>query len=1235
MCILLARSVSRKSRRVALLSAASAVAMVVGAAAPQQARATDWYWTGASQDGVLNFFDPSFWADSQGRSLTVMPTDGFAFHFSADASFTGKSVWIETGTVTFVNHHANDTVNFGEQVDFTIGAGASVLFKGPGNFSSASNFRNWQGQVIVDESLFNFTTDVGAGSLVTIKVQNGGSLDLGGHKASNFSYELNNGTLKDGRLGARMPTTVKSKGGTIDGVVSVQDATDLTAVIAESGTTNLTGTSTFGAVTVKDTSTLTLYTDVGQTLKLKTLTVDAGGTLIIGANGKGATVQSDNDGSTVLNVSLGGTVKFDAAQGVNLTDNNLKFGDKANDKGSLVKTGAGGLVLSTQHSYTGDTTIESGTLVLGSDDVLARSSKVTVGNGATFDLGTKSQTTDQLILDSGTLKNGAFKGAISSKSGTIADLTANSLAELTAETGTTTLNGANVFKSILVKDGATLLSNDPTKTTTVNDNVTFEANSTYKVAITKDNFLTSLDIKSGSLKIDGGAKLIVEPRGDGFAIGQTYIIAKTSGGINRAFANDNVTLLTLVNMKATTTLVNGNKDLQVNLVSNVAQAQVPQTVDLYWVGGNTGDAFALSNWKKDSYQGASLNSMGAPVASINFNKDATVTGDLPNAATLTVNIDTGKTVTLTGVLMNQDATTKSSLTVTSGTLIIANQNAANGADKTRILSGAITIRHNATLQLGNTDPNFNITLGVINSSQFLNDGTLTIVKPRDVDGNSYNFSVWDQGEILRSANATGTDGKFVIRGGVALKLTDAFKINQDMVVITARNDANNQKKFSILELGDLTTAPVVRAFAVGGILRFNNANDQSITTIISDWTTFSGDVVKLGAGQLNLTGAHTYTGTTRVEGGTLKLMTADAITNSSDVSVLQNGTLDMNNLTQSFKALQVSGGTLRNGVVTITGGNSNAIISNGGTFTNVKGGANLQVNGGPDAQHIYKTTLNGTNTFGALTIAANAELLIVQRGVRENLFKSVTINEGGVLRMGDGNTENSNIGNADSASQTVAGQITPLTIKNGGTVYVKYGPREDYGADDLGAVIEDLDATHKGRLVKEGIGYFLLKRQHSYTGDTVITGGSLVLATNNALHRSSKLIITNGTFRLDGKTQTSDLVELGAGGVISNGNAQGSTLIGRIDATGGRVTGIIGGATLNVNANTVDVTGANTFGAITIKNAAILRVTGNTTDTSVTIEAGGKLQLGDGTTNGSVKRSAKTVPRHSRAACLI
>ena len=69
MSILLARSVSRKSRRVALLSAASAVAMVVGAAAPQPARAETYYW--ANNAGAPNFQEglPFFLSNYNGAGM--------------------------------------------------------------------------------------------------------------------------------------------------------------------------------------------------------------------------------------------------------------------------------------------------------------------------------------------------------------------------------------------------------------------------------------------------------------------------------------------------------------------------------------------------------------------------------------------------------------------------------------------------------------------------------------------------------------------------------------------------------------------------------------------------------------------------------------------------------------------------------------------------------------------------------------------------------------------------------------------------------------------------------------------------------------------------------------------------------------------------------------------------------------------------------------------------------------
>ncbi len=455
MSALLARPVSIKNRRVALLSAASAVAMVVGAAAPQQARAGEYYWAGVTIPNVYNLFSDQRWLkrDGSASSIAGASSSGDVFHFEMGFTIIDQDGGIN-GLITFVSDTTDLTVNW-QNGSLSGDANAKIKFTGAGKFLLNTDFAGFAGSIDIDATTVSLGRNRGLPTDGLITVTNNATLDLGARSHELKSLTLDSGTLRNGTLSAG--SAVTSRGGTIDGIV----ATGI-ALTTNSGTTNLTGASTFGDVTVKNTATLTLYTDTGQKLKLKTLTVDAGGTLIIGANGKGLSLEQADDPANSLNVSLGGSVVFNADDGINLTDAHLVFANKsANENGALIKKGSGTLTLSNKHRYTGDTTIEGGTLALSiSDDILAANSEVIIKTGGIFDLGGVTQTTNNLSLEGGTLKNGTLKGAITSNGGTIDSVVATGFA-LTTNSGNTNLTGNSTFGDVTVKTGATLtLYND-------------------------------------------------------------------------------------------------------------------------------------------------------------------------------------------------------------------------------------------------------------------------------------------------------------------------------------------------------------------------------------------------------------------------------------------------------------------------------------------------------------------------------------------------------------------------------------------------------------------------------------------------------------------------------------------------------------------------------------------------------------------------------------------------------
>ena len=114
---------------------------------------------------------------------------------------------------------------------------------------------------------------------------------------------------------------------------------------------------------------------------------------------------------------------------------------------SLTKAGNGVMVLSNANTYTGNTTINGGTLALAGSGSIANSPNIIIAGGATFDV---SSLSSPFVLGSGqTLSNSTstavFKGNGSAVTGTLALNYTNGLPALTVSNGTLTLSASTVF----------------------------------------------------------------------------------------------------------------------------------------------------------------------------------------------------------------------------------------------------------------------------------------------------------------------------------------------------------------------------------------------------------------------------------------------------------------------------------------------------------------------------------------------------------------------------------------------------------------------------------------------------------------------------------------------------------------------------------------------------------------------------------------------------------------------
>jgi len=133
-------------------------------------------------------------------------------------------------------------------------------------------------------------------------------------------------------------------------------------------------------------------------------------------------------------------------------------GGQANS--TLIKSGAGTLVLSTTNTYTGTTSVQAGVLRLGANNVFADTSKMLV-DGGVLDINSRTDTVSSVTLKSGLIAG--TTGTLTStstfavESGTISSRLGGSVGLTKSTSGTATLSGGNVYTGATTVSAGTLL----------------------------------------------------------------------------------------------------------------------------------------------------------------------------------------------------------------------------------------------------------------------------------------------------------------------------------------------------------------------------------------------------------------------------------------------------------------------------------------------------------------------------------------------------------------------------------------------------------------------------------------------------------------------------------------------------------------------------------------------------------------------------------------------------------
>ncbi|MBN1577895.1 MAG: DUF2341 domain-containing protein, partial [Chitinispirillaceae bacterium] len=305
-----------------------------------------------------------------------------------------------------------------------------------------------------------------------------------------------------------------------------------------------------------------------------------------------------------------------------------------------------------------------------------------------------------------------------------------------------------------------------------------------------------------------------------------------------------------------------------------------------------------------------------------------------------------------------------------------------------------------------------------------------------------------------------------------------------------------------------------------------SGKSATITTPI----TGSGGITKTGAGTLIFNGGNTYTGTTTISAGTLRLTSNGGIENTSPIVLadIAGAIFDINNTTEIVAS--IAGGGTNGGNINL-GGSSGHIWCGVDNSSTTYGGV-ISNSGQVTKQGSGTLTLTGANTYtGSTNISA------------------------GTLSIGSGGTTGSVVGNIANSSA--------LTFNRSNTL-------------SYGGVI-----SGSGSMTKTGAGALTLSGTNTYTGTTTVLAGSLLVT--GSLASGSAVTVASGA-TLGGTGTVSGTVA--ANGAISAGTTGYGTLtIGNslTFSSSGSLVAALGGTTAGTNYDQVVMS----TGTLTLANATL------------------------------------------------
>ncbi|WP_151671458.1 autotransporter-associated beta strand repeat-containing protein [Nitrincola schmidtii] len=1076
------------------------------------------------------------------------------------------------------------------------------------------------------------------------------------------SYTVNSGTIS-ARLGGTGIALTKSTGGTVtlSGANTYTGTTTINAGTLQIGNNGTTGTLGSGNVTNNGSLVFNRSDNLIVANIISgngSLTKEGGGILQLSGNNGYSGTTIINNGLLTLDVSgsIGASSNVENNSNFSILGNKtingmsgngdtalnghrLTVGNNTNRVYSGVISGPGGITkvgnstwtLSGANTYTGDTIISAGTLLLGASDRISNSSAINV-NGGTFNIGSHSDTVGAVTLTSGSITGtGTLTGSsYTVESGTIsARLGGTGIALTKNNTGTVTLSGANSYSGATTINAGILRITNAAGLGATSGNTIVATNGTLdlqNVAIGAQPITLNggtLANSSGTSSLGGAVTLgtansFIDVGGtqltlSGVISGASSITKTGTGTLTLSGTNSYSGATTIsagsLTLSSTGTIANS---------SNVA---------------NSGTFSILGNKTIAAMTGSGSTALGAHTLTIGnaSNTSSLYSGIISGTGSLIK--DGGGTLTLGGVNTYTGSTTISAGTLTlnaSGTIANSSEVANNSAfsilgNKTiAAMTGSGTTALGANrLTIGNASNTSSLYSGIISGTGGLTKaggGTLTLTGDNTYSGttiiNSTGTLQVGNGGITGQigSGAVTNNGSLVFNRSDDLTIADIItgigSLGQAGTGILTLSGANTYTGATLISAGTLaldSTGTILDSSGVTNGGNFTIDGDKTIAAMSGAGTTFldihtltigdgtnrpsdysgiisgSGGLIKAGSGTLTLGGVNTYTGSTTISAGTLALSidgdiaASSGVANSGNFSIVGDKTID---------SMSGSGTTALGGTLTIGDDSNNSSIYNG----IISGAGGLTQAG------------TGTLTLGGINIYTGA----------------TTISAGGTLALDSTGTIATSSGVANGGTLTIAGNKTLAAMTGDGATLLE---SHTLTIGNATSFLYNGIISGTGGLTKVGGGTFTLGGIHAYSGVTTISAGTLALNSTGSIAASSGVANNgiNSTFSIETDQTIAAITGNGAttlSGTLTIGDDRGfdATYSGVISGTGGLIKAGSGKLTMGGITKGIMFGGLHEYSGATTISAGELELTQNNVlpfGTSLSVASGATFSLVD------------------------